>query len=163
MELIKRKPNRLMGYDYDSPGGYFITVCTKHFKNVFWENVGATSGRPKKSNLSKNGEIVRDAIERIAFTYPAVNVDCFVVMPNHVHLLLQIQSAEDGRAMPAPTVSRIVQQFKGYVTKRIGFPVWQKLFHDHVIRGSGDYAAIQKYILENPSRWEEDNFYMEIE
>ncbi|MBR6921224.1 MAG: hypothetical protein IKH51_03420 [Clostridia bacterium] len=71
-------------------------------------------------------------------------------MPDHIHLLLSIRADENGRPMVAPTVSRIVQQLKGYVTKRIGRPIWQKLFYDHIIRSKEDYNEHLKYIYENP-------------
>ena len=80
-------------------------------------------------------------------------------MPNHIHLLLTIGSDEYGRPMVAPTMSRVVQQLKGYVAKRIGHSVWQKLFHDHIIRNREDYDEHVKYILENPMRWQYDDLY----
>ena len=63
--------------------------------------------------------------------------------------------------MVAPTISTIVQQLKGAVTKQTGTTVWQKLFHDHVIRGEKDYLKIWEYIDSNPVKWEEDCFYTE--
>ena len=55
--------------------------------------------------------------------------------------------------MVAPTMSRVVQQLKGYVTKKVGFSIWQKLFFDHVIRNRQDFDEHLKYIYENPSVW----------
>lgn len=160
MELHQRKPNRLPNFDYSTPGAYFITICTKDHKCLFWENVGASIARPQKPKLSDWGNIVAVAIRKIPTCYPAVSVDHYVVMPNHIHLLLQINTDEDGRAMPAPRISTIVQQLKGIVTKQIGSSVWQKLFHDHIIRGKQDYLKIWEYIDNNPLRWEEDCFYV---
>ena len=71
-------------------------------------------------------------------------------MPDHIHILLQIKEKENGRPMVAPTVSRVVQQMKGHVTKQIGKSIWQKLFFDHIIRDSQDYEKHLKYICENP-------------
>ena len=93
--------------------------------------------------------------------YPAISVDHYAVMPNHIHLLLQIQTDSNGRPMVAPTISTVVQQFKGVVTKQIGQSVWQKLFYDHVIRNQQDYDEIWKYIDNNPAKWKEDCFYKE--
>ena len=62
--------------------------------------------------------------------------------------------------MVAPTVSRIVNQMKGYATKRIGAPIWQKLYHDHVIRNREDYEEASRYIYENPINLETDEFYI---
>lgn len=160
MDLPKRKPTRLQSFNYSTPGAYFITICTNDRKCIFWENVGASIARPQTPYLSKWGTIVDNAIRQIPVHYPAISVDHYVVMPNHIHLLLQIHSGPDGRAMPAPTISVVVQQLKGIVTKRIGKSVWQKLFHDHVVRNKQDYLKIWEYIDNNPTNWEEDCFYI---
>ena len=161
MELPVRKPNRLPSFDYNTPGAYFITICTKDRKNLFWTGVGASIARPKNPQLSQWGIVVDETIRQIPKHYPAVSVDHYVVMPNHIHLLLQINTDEDGRPMVAPTISTVVQQLKGIVTKQIGCSVWQKLFHDHIVRGEKDYLKIWEYIDNNPAKWEEDCFYKE--
>ena len=160
MELQTRKPTRLKNYDYSSPGGYFLTLCTSERRNYFWENVGATRvretnsvGRPQDVILSHYGNIVDEAINNIPSIYPALDVDRYVIMPDHIHLLLIIRADEYGRPMVAPTMSRVVQQLKGYITKRIGSSIWQKLFVDHVIRNRQDYEEHVKYIYENPMKW----------
>ena len=160
MELPKRKPNRLPEYDYSQPNAYFLTICTKDKQYIFWKPVGASIARPNKVLLSEKGKIVEDAIQSISKHYPMISVDNYVIMPNHIHLLLQIHTDDYGRAMLAPTISTVVQQMKGYVSKRIGESIWQKLFHDHVIRGQQDYLKIWNYIEGNPSKWEEDCFYV---
>lgn len=159
MELPVRKPNRLPNFDYNTPGAYFITICTKDRKSLLWADVGASIARPQNPPLSQYGAIVDSSIREIPLYYPAVSVDHYVVMPNHIHLLLRINIDEDGRAMLAPTISRVVQQMKGIITKQIGYSIWQKLFHDHVIRGEKDYLKIWEYIDNNPAKWEEDCFY----
>ena len=152
-ELPKRKHPRLDNYDYSSTGAYFITICTSERRNYFWGNVGATIGRPQDVILSHYGNIVDEAINNIPSIYPAVDVDRYVIMPDHIHLLLIIRADEYGRPMVAPTMSRVVQQLKGYITKRIGSSIWQKLFVDHVIRNRQDYEEHVKYIYENPMKW----------
>ena len=77
---------------------------------------------------------------------------------DHVHILLQIHD-DFGRAMLAPTISRIVQQMKGYVTKQAGFSLWQKLYYDEVIRNESHYLHCWNYIEGNPSKWLEDEYY----
>ncbi|MBR6502971.1 MAG: transposase [Clostridia bacterium] len=161
MELPKRKPIRLKDYDYSTPGVYFVTVCTKNKINYFWHNVGASIARPQDIPLNENGKIVDKAINNIPKIYNNITVDHYVVMPNHIHLLLQIHSNKNGRPMVAPTIDRVIQQMKGYVTKQIGKLIWQKLFHDHIIRGEQDYKEIWAYIDTNPIRWKEDKFYIE--
>lgn len=161
MELPQRKQNRLKEYDYSMPGAYFITICTKDRKKLFWADVGASIARPQDVILSNYGIIVQNAIINISQRYPMVTVDHYVIMPNHIHLLLCVASVIDGRPMVAPTVSRVIQQMKGYVTKQIGHSVWQKLFHDHVVRNEKDYQEIWNYIDGNPMRWTEDCFCVE--
>ncbi len=147
-------------FDYSLPGACFVTVCTHGRENIL-SNVGAIIDRPPEIILSPYGKIVEDAINNISKTYPALSVENYVIMPNHIHLLLFIHADENGRPMVAPTVSRIVQQMKGYVTKRIGRSIWQKSFHDHVIRGGDDYVEHQKYILDNPMKWQFDELYVD--
>lgn len=160
MDLPKRKSNRLQGYDYSTPGAYFITVCVKDKKCILWQTVGASIARPHKPDLSPIGKIVDRAIQDIPVHYPAYSVDHYTVMPNHIHILLQIHTDEHGQVMLAPTVSTVIQQLKGIVTKQVGRSIWQKLFHDHIIRGEQDYQKIWQYIDGNPSKWADDCFYV---
>ena len=85
--LPKRKQNRLTGYDYSQPGCYFVTICAKNRRYLFWDEfdwrVGAACGRPR---LSPIGTIVEKEIHRLSQIYSMVCVDKFVVMPNHIHL-----------------------------------------------------------------------------
>ena len=152
-ELPCRKRNRLKHYDYSSCGAYFITICTSDRRNYFWNGVGATIGRPQDVDLSQYGKLVDEAINNIPSIYPALKLDHYVIMPDHIHLLLIIRADEYGRPMVAPTISRVVQQLKGYITKRIGHSIWQKLFFDHVIRNRQDYEEHVKYICDNPVKW----------
>lgn len=123
--------------------------------------VGATIGRPRDIELSPYGEIVEGAIQKIPSAYRALIVENYVIMPNHLHILLRIRTDENGRPMVAPTVSRIVNQLKGYVTKRTKTTIWQKSFYDHIIRDREDYEEHMKYIYENPMRWHDDELYTE--
>ena len=159
MELPKRKQNRLTEYDYSTPNAYFITVCTNNRKNLFWEDVGAILDRPENIPLTDLGMTVKQVIHDIPKHYPAITVDHAVVMPNHIHLLLQINTDTDGRPMAAPTISTVMNQAKGAVSKIAGFSVWQKGFYDHVIRNENDYREIWNYIEGNPSKWEDDKLY----
>ena len=88
-----------------------------------------------------------------------ISVDHYVIMPNHVHLLLQIHTDLNGRSMIAPTISTVVRLFKGAVSKQTGISIWQKGFYDHVVRSETDYLEIWNYIEGNPSRWTEDKLY----
>lgn len=87
-------------------------------------------------------------------------------MPNHIHLLLRIE-ADNGRTVCAPTtkplVSRVVWGFKQYVTRQLGRSIWQKNYHDHIVRNEADYLRIWQYIDTNPTKWCEDCYYTEVE
>lgn len=154
-----RKPLRLTEYDYSVPGYYFVTLCTKNKEHLFWvPDVGATLGRPALSSL---GTIVEEELFRIGQIYPNVVLDKYVIMPNHIHLILVIrpESTASGRPRVAPTLSTIIQQTKGRITKRAGFSLWQRSFYDHVIRGDDDYREIWHYIDSNPQKWQDDCYY----
>ena len=103
-QTAERKRNRLENYDYSSSAAYFVTICTKERRNYFWDNVGATIGRPQDVVLSQCGNMVKEAINNIPKIYPALDVDCYVIMPDHIHILLIVRADEYGRPMVAPTM-----------------------------------------------------------
>ncbi len=170
MELPKRKQIRLKDYVYSNNGAYFVTVCAKDKENLFGyvdtEAVGADSIRPEefeyKSYLSATGKTVKIAIESINTHYPYVCVDKYVIMPNHIHLLIVIHDTNhnhnDGRIISAPTDSKkcleiIIGQMKRWVSKQAGFSVWQKSYYDHIVRNQEDYFEAWSYIDSNPRLW----------
>ena len=185
--LPKRKNIRLKSFDYSQPGYYFITICTNDKKYLFWEPTGLIPGHPlTEIPLSKIGKIVAAEINKIDSIYENVIVDKYVIMPNHVHMIIVFIA--NGRPQAAPTagsgytlrdtqqnpansnlrrrsqaapitISRVIQQFKGAVSKKVGHSLWQKSFYDHVIRNEQDYLRLWEYIDTNPLRWEEDKYY----
>ena len=170
--LPKRKNIRLKNYDYSSPGAYFVTICTENRRNYFWNDtlnpqalewrsVGANCVRPQNLPLSDIGSAVLDELEKWHKTYDTVELCSYVIMPNHLHIMVFISADEYGRPQVAPTVSRMVKQFKGAVTKKIGRPIWQKSFVEHVIRNKQDFETKSKYICENPIQWYYDELYTE--
>ena len=145
-EFPKRKHIRIENYDYSTPGAYFITVCVNSRKPILW-NVGAATCRP---NLSKIGSVVEAAILQIPAHYPVVSVDRYCVMPDHIHMILSINTDEDGRQIAAPTISMVVGHMKRWVSMQIGHSIWQKSFIDRVIRNKKGYQAVWEYIENNP-------------
>ena len=143
------------GYD---GGEYFVTICTQNREHYFGEIVKNNNDEPEMA-LTSIGRFAEEQIRNVTCHYSYAEFPLWVVMPNHVHLLLQIHSDPDGHPIAAPTVSQMVNQFKGTVSKKIGFSPWQKGFYDHVIRGETDYREIWKYIEENPLKWSEDQLY----
>ena len=171
-EMPTRKKNRLEEYDYSAPAAYFVTICTDKRKKIFWNgeldaqkfswvSVGANCVRPRNLPLSDIGSIIMDELEQWNETYDSVSLYRYVIMPNHLHLLVVISPSEYGRPQVAPTLDRMVKQFKGAVTKRVGKPIWQKSFYDHVIRNREDYEEHMRYIYENPIHWAHDEMYSE--
>ena len=154
-DFPKRKPNRLKGFDYSSNGVYFITICTDNRKCILSKIVGADSIRPCNVQLTKYGEIVKIGIENISKIYKDCLVDDYVIMPNHIHLIITINTYS-GRIISAPTV---IGQFKRYVSKECGCSIWQKGFYDHIIRDEEDYNSKAEYIINNPLKWNEDELY----
>lgn len=161
----KRKQNRLKDYDYSSCGAYFITICTNDKRNIFWKQiVGEDIILPPSTKhinvpLSEYGKIVDKAINNIDKIYKNAEVLHYVIMPNHVHLILLLSN---GRILSSPTsISTIIGQMKRYSAKVIAKPIWQRSFHDHIIRNEKDYEELAKYIYENPIKWKDDCFYFE--
>lgn len=180
MDYRIRKRLRLDNYDYSQSGAYFVTVCTKNKVCLFWQQhnkyqpiepdspvVGAVIGRPnKKIHLSEYGKYVKESLNNIHTHYPMVYVDKYVIMPNHIHIILRIdkgfQNSNEqygGRPMTAPTVSWVINHMKGYVSKQIGFSPWQRSFNDRVIRNRNEYAAYWQHIENNPADWENDELF----
>lgn len=171
-ELPKRKNLRLKDYDYASEGAYFITFCTKHRGYVFWENVEANCAHPQNTlPLSAIGKIIEAEIQQIETVYHGVSVDKYCIMPDHIHMLivlsnyeLELISKTGEHSSPLqgaeikmsethnPTISRIVKQFKGSITKKLGHSIWQKSFVDRIIRSQGGYDAVWEYIHYNPAQ-----------
>lgn len=181
-KLPVRKPNRLKDYDYSRNGVYFVTICAKNHEEWFGfvgaaicrQSTGHTdnmSPDSPQSLTSDNGLLqtglfdigrkIEVAINNIPQVYPEVSVNRYVIMPNHVHLILVIDSNNqvDGRQIAAPTVNSIIGNMKRVVSMQYEFPVWQKSFHDHIIRNKKDYRRIVEYIENNPATWREDCFY----
>lgn len=147
-----RKRIRLEGYDYATPGFYFVTICTKDRAQIFWENVEVAISRQNPPQLSAIGKIVDAAINQISEHYLCVTVDKYCIMPDHVHMILRINADKFGQQGSATTISAVVGQMKRWVSKQVGSPVWQKSFVDRVIRNEKGYFAVWEYIDNNPIR-----------
>ena len=135
------------------PNYYFITICT-HDKNCYFGRCG---------DLNEIGKIAEDCLLSISKFYPGVIVDHYVIMPNHIHAILIFE--ENRIQNDKFHLSHVIGQFKMSVTKRIrkknpDIVVWQRSFHDHIIRNHHSYEEIWKYIEDNPRKWNEDCFYV---
>ena len=152
-EIPKRKQIRIEDYDYSAPGAYFVTICTANREKILWKDGRGELRSPEKVPLSSMGLIIEKEIAKMSEIYDAVSVDTFCIMPDHIHLLLVIHTDADGRTQFAPTISRVVKQFKGAITKQIGRSIWQKSFYEHGIRNQQDYHEVWRYIENNPLKY----------
>ena len=165
MALPQRKPNRLPHFDYSTPGAYFITICIQDHKCILGHIVGGGALDAPRIHLTHIGKIVQQHIlagNRI----PGIMVDKFVIMPNHVHMILLVDATTPCGTLkvPSPTTAVIphfVSTLKRFCHRDIGEKIFQRSYHDHVIRGEKDYLKIWEYIENNPIRWKEDCFYTE--
>ena len=164
MELPERKPNRLPCFDYSTPGAYFVTICTQDKLPLLGTIVGGGALDAPDVRLSRYGEIAQKYIlsgNRI----PGVTVDKFVIMPNHIHLILLVDDTADtgtSRA-PSPTnavIPHFVSTLKRFCHRDFGKKIFQRSYHDHVIRNEASYQKIWQYIDNNPTLWQEDCFYV---
>ena len=146
-ELPCRKQHQLKEHDYKANGAYFITIVTK--QRI--EALGRVDD--KAMILSQIGEAAAHCISKIEEIYPSVRVSASVVMPNHVHLLLDL--LDDRRN---PSVQRVIQQWKGAVSKQAEYSLWQEGFDDRLILTTKRYNTVKAYIKSNPSRWNDDRF-----
>lgn len=131
-----------------------LLFVLKNKENLLWKNVGANCVRPlDQLPLSKIGIVIENEIYKLNTVYENIKVDKYQIMPNHIHLIIFIYEDSNGRTQFAPTISRIIKQFKGSITKQIGFSIWQKSFYDRIIRNEKEYQSVWNYIHNNPLKY----------
>jgi len=156
MNLPNRKLQRLSTYNYADNGYYFATICTHNKKYLFGDI----------NNLNTIGNIAKSELENISAHFEHVKIDKYVIMPNHIHFIVVIESdVRTERSRPFPTLSTIIGLYKSGVSKcihelRPDITVWQRSFHDRIIRNEEDYLNIWKYINDNPAKWTEDEYFI---
>ena len=165
MDLPTRKKNRLDRYDYSSRGAYFITICVTDRNALLWEQ-GVEVVQPDQPPLSAYGRIVDTAIRQITAHYDNIILDQYCIMPDHVHMLVFILPVEHVRSDSAQenqsnaarvTLQTMVGSMKRWVSKQIGFSIWQKSFHDTILWNHAGYLEVCQYIYENPLHQSEDS------
>jgi len=158
--MNSRKNLRLSGYDYSAAGYYFVTFCTKERRQILSRitSVGPDALIGPLLELSDCGHLVQDAIQSAICAYSNVAIPSYVIMPNHVHLMVQI-TTDGPMGASGPTLGMVVRSIKTKVTRVLGRSIWQEKFYDHIIRDEEDYLRIWNYIDTNPARWAEDEYY----
>ena len=169
-----RKQIRLRGYNYSSPGWYYITICT-YKRRLFLGEI-----KNKKMELNEYGKIIKDELIKTPLLRQNVFLDIFQIMPNHVHLVMRITAGaychtplptnrgnekvnSQHFRSPSKNLGATIRGFKSSVTKKIcqiignpQFPVWQRSYYDHIIRSEKSLGKIRQYIQLNPLLWDCD-------
>ena len=168
----RRKLLRIQGYDYSKEGIYFITICTEKRKEILSridtnnnivdnksieKDVGAEPCvRPQ---LSKIGKALEEKINNITIINNNIKIHKYVIMPNHVHMIIEISSGGQRR----PPLQKIMQSLKSTTTREYWKyekqnKLWQRTYYEHIIRNEKEYLEIYEYIEENPIKWKYDKY-----
>jgi len=154
MKLPERKHTRLKNYDYSQNGAYFVTICAAGRKQILSEIVGQAAPCLPQIKLTKIGKVTEKYIKNINNVYKHINVDKYVIMPDHIHIIFSINHPlGGGQRADRPTLNNIVRSIKVMVSKSIGYSVFQSSFFEHVIRNEDDLYETRKYIENNPLKW----------
>jgi REP element-mobilizing transposase RayT len=165
--LKERKPNRLHDYDYSSDNLYFITSCVENGICCFGEIIKIAESGCDHHRMSLNdyGKIAERQWYWLAEQYRYTVLHAFVVMPNHIHGIIEIarRTSLDSQ-IKIKSLSELIGAYKTTVSKQIheaGYKefVWQRSFHDVIINNEKSYENIREYIHKNPMNWEQDNYY----
>ncbi|MFZ1024837.1 MAG: transposase [Limnoraphis robusta] len=152
-DIHHRQSIRLRGYDYSLPGAYFITICIDKRECLL--------GDIQDGNVifSRYGEVVHFNWFNLTKVYPGIQLDSFVIMPNHIHGIIILTDNSH-------KLSEIVRGLKTFSARRInqlrslsGISVWQRGYYEHIIRNENTLTKIQEYILNNPYNWETDEMH----
>ncbi|MBR3288745.1 MAG: transposase [Lachnospiraceae bacterium] len=171
MNLPTRKKLRIKDYNYKSENIYFITICSKNQECIFCnideeiDSVGFdTINFNKYIHYSNIGSIIVESLKNIETIYNGVVLKEYVIMPNHLHMLIEITD-DISKNQNSIDIFKIVGSFKRYVTKMVNkgkknkMEVWQKSFYEHIVRDEKDYNRILEYMVYNPFKWKLDEYY----
>ena len=153
----RRRSLRLKGYDYTQAGAYFVTLVVRDRSCLFGEIANG------EVQLNEIGMLVADRWEWLATQYTYVTLDEYVIMPNHFHGIIVIDTTTTTMPSNRKPLGRLVGAFKTVMTKQFnlahgtkGRPIWQRNYYERIIRDENELARIRKYILDNPARWSLD-------
>ena len=175
-DIHKRKSIRLKGYDYSRAGMYFITICTYNRECLFGEIVN------EEIILNEYGRIVEKEILKTEEIRKNIKIDKFVIMPNHIHLIIEIimddekqiidknkEIKEESKKLKSPSdnIGAVVRAIKSQVTANInkkrnskGMQIWHRNYYDNIIRNEEMYLKVSEYIENNPRLWENDKYFI---
>jgi REP element-mobilizing transposase RayT len=161
-ELPVRKKIRLDGYDYSSAGYYFVTICVKDRHEILGRVGSGFHARPQVE-LTDIGLEIQKSIEYVSADTQTIEIPKYIIMPNHVHLIVVLKTVGHG----SPTLQSVVGRIKSYTAKRWSEmcgekyqTFWQSRFHDRIIRNEEEYRVRWQYIDNNPAKWAEDDYFV---
>ncbi len=165
MNLPNRKPIRLKNFNYSEQGVYFITICVKDKKCILSQIVGDGVIDVPEIKLLDYGKIAEKQILSINEAYDFLNIESYVIMPNHIHLLVKVlkRNSEGMSGTPSPTnmeIPKLVSTFKRFCNKTYGENIWQRGYNDRIIRDEADYIKHLEYIKNNTLKWNKDKYYI---
>lgn len=178
-KIHNRKSQRLKGYDYSNEGLYFITICCQNMEHRFGEIIQIEGANKVMMEFNGAGEMINVEWSNLKNRFQNIELHEFQTMPNHFHGIIEIVEM-DGRpqghaptnnnSLKNKTISDMLDAFKsittlGYIRgvdvlgwDRFDKKIWQRNFHDHIIKDEKEYIRISNYIVNNPSSWESDKF-----
>ena len=145
--LPVRKRIRIKDYDYSKENIYFITICIKDRLELLGEI------REEEIELTQEGRIVENNINKIEEIYYNAIIHEYIIMPNHIHILLEIKNKKE------TTISKIIKHYKSNVSREITYSIWQKSFYEHIVRNEKEYLKIVEYIQNNIINWKNDKYF----
>lgn len=165
MKEHDRRLNRLKNYDYSRNGLYFITICTKDRIPYLSDIIDVGDGvlDVPTIKLTDYGKILNDQIIEMNEIYKKSQIIKYVIMPDHVHMIIYLFDDDNvfvgTSRTPSPTnavIPSMISTLKRFVNKKTGFNLWQRSFHDHIIRNEKEFLDICNYIDNNPINWVND-------
>lgn len=152
-EIHHRQSIRLQGYDYANAGTYFVTICCHQRQHLF----GEIENGEMKINLI--GQIVSSLWQKIPQHFPNVELDGFILMPDHLHRIIMISESKEKSSL-----ANIIQNFKSISSRKInrinktyGISIWQRNYYERIVRSEQELTNLREYIKNNPANWTDCN------
>ena len=156
---FRRKELRIHQYNYSNVGFYYITICTKDRKCILSKIIN--TNETIKLKLLPYGTIAEKYIKSANRVYDNVKISTYIIMPNHIHLICEINNTTKNNVSPANyTIPSVIGTLKKLINKDCKEKIWQRNYYEHIIRNENEYLKILEYIQNNPYKWAEDKYFL---
>ena len=137
-----------------------MTICTKERAQILGTVVGGGVLDAPCVQLSEFGVIVERRIQAVSEQYDRITIPHYVIMPNHLHMMIVVEEGSSRTPTPTnQTIPALVSTIKRMTNRDAGVVLWQRGYHDHIIRDENDFLRHWNYIDINPAKWSEDEYY----